>query len=78
MDREQVELLRGFFGQGKPGAAYRLNNFVVPTGLTIQSLAEHGEIARRYIEAGKDQLGVQELRLELIGRAMREFERGTK
>ncbi len=68
---EQTALLRTFFGTSLRGAAARAAAFELPAGLTRASLLAYAELARRAIAAGKDTLGVQAVRLQLIERALR-------
>jgi hypothetical protein len=71
---EQRRLLKRFLGQSLRGAETRQRNFVVPAGLTWETLEIYAQIARRTIAAGRDVLGVQQLRLELIERALHSLE----
>lgn len=66
----QRELLRQFFGSGPEGAMRRGQDFVVPDGLNVITLACYHEIARRYIAAGQDYTGVQRMRIDLVERAL--------
>ena len=63
--------MKRFLGQSVEGAEARLRDFGVPSGLTRDTLETYAEIARRTVIAGRDVLGVQQLRLELIERALR-------
>lgn len=74
---EQVERLRRFFGRGIAGAEFRRRHWAIPDGLTAEALREYGRIAREVIAAGKDRLGVQQRRLELVERALEELEGNT-
>jgi RHS repeat-associated protein len=56
----QRELLKEFFETGK-----------APEGLTEKSLQLYKEVAQRAIAAGKDQLGVQAQRLQMITSALK-------
>jgi RHS repeat-associated protein len=56
----QRELLKDFFKSGK-----------LPEGLSQRTLQLYKEVAQRAIAAGKDQLGVQAQRLQMITNAMR-------
>jgi hypothetical protein len=70
---QQTRLLRQFFGSGVRGAQAADEHFKVPPGLMRESLEAYHEIARRTIESGQDQLGVQRIRLRLVERALREW-----
>lgn len=67
-------MLEKFFGRGVEGAKERSANFYVPSGLTRESLEAYGEIASRTIAEKLDKSGVQELRLQLVEKALREVE----
>jgi RHS repeat-associated protein len=70
IDKAQTALLKVFFGNALPGALNRLKDFVIPQGLTRDTLEKYGEVALRTIERGKDTEGVQAVRLELVKRAL--------
>ena len=70
LNGEQLQLIQQFFGRSNPGAAARAANFEIPAGLTRESLEAYAEVATRAIAAGKDKLGVQAERLDLINRAL--------
>jgi hypothetical protein len=56
----QRELLKEFFKTGK-----------VPEGLSQRTLQIYKQVAQRAITAGKDQLGVQAQRLQMISNALK-------
>ena len=56
------------------GARQALANLKIPPGLTRQALLVYQEIARRYIEAGRDATGVQAVRLEIIKEALKKLQ----
>jgi hypothetical protein len=66
----QKELLGKLFGQGVQGAQRALASGELPAGLTREALMVYAEVARRYIEQGRDASGVQALRLEIIKQAL--------
>jgi RHS repeat-associated protein len=66
----QKELLSQLFGRGTEGARLALSSGTIPAGLTREALLAYAEVARRAIEAGKDTLGTQALRLEVIKQAL--------
>jgi hypothetical protein len=70
---EEVEVLRRFFGQGLEGARAAIQNFKIPQGITPDLLLRYKVVAEAAIAAGKDQRGVQVLRLELIKRALEDM-----
>jgi hypothetical protein len=70
----QQQLLRELFkGQtsGAAGARQALANLKIPPGLTREALLVYYEIARRYVEAGRDTTGVQAVRLKIIEEALK-------
>lgn len=64
-------MLRRFFGNGIQGAESRSANFEITEGVTKDILQRYASVAQKAIDAGKDRLGVQAKRLELIRRAMK-------
>ncbi len=73
ISKEQVEKLGEFFGDSLQGVRDRLQDFSLPKGLTRESLLRYKVIAEKTIAEGRDKLGVQKLRLELVERALREL-----
>jgi hypothetical protein len=65
--------LREFFGTSLKGAQARALNFSIPCGLNEVTLRAYGYVAKRMIELGLDQLGVQAARLALVNRALQEM-----
>ena len=66
----QQKLLGQLFGDGVQGARLALSSGRMPAGLTREAMMAYAEIARRYIEAGRDTTGVQALRLQIIKQAL--------
>ena len=66
----QQKLLGQLFGDGVQGARLALSSGRIPAGLTREAMMAYAEIARRYIEAGRDTTGVQALRLQIIKQAL--------
>jgi RHS repeat-associated protein len=66
----EVRLLSEFFGNSVEGAWSRALYFQIPENLTTVTLQQYAIVAQRAIDAGKDTLGVQQLRLDLIQRAL--------
>lgn len=64
-DTQRV-LLRRLFGRSVKGARASMERLVIPDGLTDETLQIYAELARRAIVAGKDTLGVQAMRLQVI------------
>jgi hypothetical protein len=64
--------LRELFGRNVPGAQDLLSRLArgeqvaLPEGVTRETLEVYKEVARSSIEAGKDTIGVQQLRLEAL------------
>jgi hypothetical protein len=71
MGDSQRVLLRRWFGRSVEGARTSAGRVTVPIDLTRETLLIYAEIARRAIAAGRDSLGVQKLRLELIERVLK-------
>jgi RHS repeat-associated protein len=68
---EESQLLRDLFGKNVLGAQNLLDRLAqgqvnLPPGLTQQVLQRYADIAQRYIDAGRDTLGVQALRLQAL------------
>jgi hypothetical protein len=70
---QQTRLLSKLFGNGPEGARARLKNFEIPKGLTRETLEKYAEIARRTINAGKDNRGTQAERLKVVEKALKEL-----
>ncbi len=66
----QKELLSKLFGNGVQGARQALASGQLPAGLTREALLVYAEVAKRYIDQGRDATGVQALRLEIITQAL--------
>jgi hypothetical protein len=74
--RPQLQLIRQLFkGQatGAEGARQALANLKIPAGLSRETLLAYAEIARRYVEAGRDATGVQAVRLKIIEEALKQI-----
>lgn len=69
----QKQLLSRLFGSGVEGAQNALTGGEVPEGLTREGLLVYRELARRYIEAGRDATGVQALRVKIIDEALKKL-----
>lgn len=70
---KETEALCRFFGTSVEGAKAALQNFQMTQGITRDLLLRYKTIAEIAIEKGKDGLGVQALRLQLIQRALAEL-----
>jgi hypothetical protein len=79
--KEEVEGFRELFGQGGEGSvkgAQRLLDRLaegpveLPSGVTQESLERYLDVAQRAIDAGKDNLGVQELRKQAIQKLLQQ------
>ena len=68
---EQRNILKEFLLVGVKGARIRAANFVIPHGLSRETLEIYGELARRALAA--DSTGVQAERLGLIKRALEQI-----
>jgi len=75
LDPQQHASLSDFFGDGRKGALRRTFEFQVPVGLSREILERYHEVARHWIERGKDQNCCQVARLCLVERALADMER---